>query len=308
MNECEITRDLIPGYADEVLSPSGREYVEAHTADCPECMDILEKAKATVVTGNVAENVKAKKPFKKVNFKKIIIISASALLAVMIVFFGVFAINDANNGWYKLNRLFFHNPTEEMFDVAMRLNSDEVFDVTGYNYEEFKKYTVLKSRSMSSGDKGIAEVMVSTYLSSKDEIPYMIYVEGYPTGIGTYRIEEFVITGKNENDSLAIISDDGQLFCAAMIEKHGHYIDCAANFDYYRNLVIKEGDKEEFIANQIKMYSEYWSLEQAEEMSESDWERHVVFIENERKDRLKSLREEYKIPEEVIEKWMSYAE
>lgn len=306
MNECEITRDLIPGYADEVLSPSGREYVEAHTADCPECMAILEKAKATVVTGNVAENVNAKKPFKRVNFKKIIIISVSALLAVMIVFFGVFAICDANSGFYNLNRLFGNDPYQGIINEGIRQNSGKVFEVTGYDYEEFEQYAEFSSRTFMSRD--IQQRILSTYKSLESQETYMIYVKGCPTGIGTYRIDEFVISGENENGSIAIISDDGELFCNGIIKIGGNYTDCLGGWGHYRELIIKEGDKEVFIANQIEMYSEYWSLEQSKGMAESDWERQVVFIENEREDRLKSLREEYKIPEEVIEKWMSYAE
>ena len=61
MNKCEITRDLIPGYADDILSPSGREYVETHTAECEECREALAIAKAAVVTGNAEENITAKK-------------------------------------------------------------------------------------------------------------------------------------------------------------------------------------------------------------------------------------------------------
>ena len=306
MNECEITRDLIPGYADEVLSPSGREYVEAHTADCPECMAILEKTKATVVTGNVAENVNAKKPFKRVNFKKIIIISASALLAVMIVFFGVFAINDANSGYYNLNRLFGNDPYQGIIDEAIRQNSGKVLEVTGYDYEEFKQYAEFSSSTFMY--MGIQTKMFLTYKSLESQKYYMIFVKGCPTGIGTYRIDEFVISGENENGSVAIINSNGELFCHAEIynDYRGEITDTEYDVGKYSDYLAQ--DKDSFIADRIKEYADYWTLDQATEMAKSDWERDVKFREDNRQSILKSLREEYKIPEEVIEKWMSYAE
>ncbi len=76
----------------------------------------------------------------------------------------------------------------------------------------------------------------------------------------------------------------------------------------YKSRIIELADKDSFIARKINEYAEYWTLDQATEMAKSDWERDVKFREDNRQSILKSLREEYKIPEEVIEKWMSYAE
>ena len=307
MNECEITRDLIPGYADEVLSPSGREYVEAHTADCPECMDILEKAKATVVTGNVAENVKAKKPFKRVNFKKIIIISASALLGLVLIIFAPFAINDANSGYYNLNRLFGNDPYQGILNEGIRQNNNKILEVTGYDCEDILVLSDFYPYTMYS--HGYSSRIYSTFLSP-DEKRYLIYVEGKLTGIGTYKISEFIISGENENGSLSVINSDGGLYCVA--EKYSDYSDEIILTQWgagtYQSRIIELADKDSFIARKTNEYAEYWTLEQATEMAKTDWEQEVIFFENELERDLRTLREEYKLPEEVIEKWMSYAE
>ena len=41
--ECEVIRDLLPLYADDVCSPKSREMVETHVQDCPECRSIMAR-------------------------------------------------------------------------------------------------------------------------------------------------------------------------------------------------------------------------------------------------------------------------
>lgn len=37
MNECNIVKDLMPLYADDLLSPDSLEFIEDHASRCPEC-------------------------------------------------------------------------------------------------------------------------------------------------------------------------------------------------------------------------------------------------------------------------------
>lgn len=298
MNKCEITRDLIPGYADEVLSPSGREYVEMHTAECEECREALAIAKAAVVTGNAEENITAKKAFKKVNFKKVIILSVSLILAVVIVSFGAFAINDACSGYYKLNHLFGKAPWDSIVTEGMRLNADKIRELMGCEYSSLTQ----EAMTVYQQD-GIKSKITVVLRSEKDEYCY-IYVKGYPTGIGTYQIDEFNVVKEDENGSMAIINSEGELFCAHIA---GGNDVCEGVFGSYRRLIIKDGDENAFISSHIQMYSEYWTAEQAEEMAKTAWERQVEFITNQHDETLRSLREEFKVSEDVIEKWKSFA-
>ena len=41
--ECDIVRDLLPLYVDDVLSGTSREIIEEHLPDCPGCRDYLKK-------------------------------------------------------------------------------------------------------------------------------------------------------------------------------------------------------------------------------------------------------------------------
>lgn len=299
MNKCEITRDLIPGYADEVLSPSGREYVEAHTAECEECREALNRAKASVITGNAEENITAKKAFKKVNFKKVVILSVSLILAVVIVSFGAFAINDACSGYYKLNHLFGKAPWDSIVTEGMRLNADKIRELMGCEYGSLTLETMTGYQQ-----DGIKSKMTVVLRSEKDEYCY-IYVKGYPTGIGTYQIDEFNVVKEDENGSMAIINSEGELFCAYNDSEN---VGGEGSFYTYRALIIEDGDKEAFISSCVKEYSKKWPAEQAEEMAKTAWERQVEFITNQHDETLRSLREEFKVSEDVIEKWKSFAD
>lgn len=45
--ECEIVRDILPLYADNVCSPSSREIIEGHLKTCPDCAAYLEDIRAS---------------------------------------------------------------------------------------------------------------------------------------------------------------------------------------------------------------------------------------------------------------------
>ena len=47
---CEIIKDLIPLYVDEVCSPESRAAVEAHLGECASCSGLYEKMKKDVIT------------------------------------------------------------------------------------------------------------------------------------------------------------------------------------------------------------------------------------------------------------------
>ena len=42
MNECNIVKDLMPLYADDLLSPDSQEFIEGHASRCPECRKLWD--------------------------------------------------------------------------------------------------------------------------------------------------------------------------------------------------------------------------------------------------------------------------
>ena len=55
--ECEVIRDLLPLYADEVCSRKSRELVEAHISGCPECRSLM----ARLLDNRIEQNLKDEK-------------------------------------------------------------------------------------------------------------------------------------------------------------------------------------------------------------------------------------------------------
>lgn len=93
---CEIIRDLLPLYHDEVCSEASRALVEEHLGECPDCKKILVEMDAPVpatentddraVLEHLAGTVKRK---KKRAFWKGAVIAATACIALLGIYLGL---------------------------------------------------------------------------------------------------------------------------------------------------------------------------------------------------------------------------
>ena len=103
-NECNIIRDILPLYADKMVSADTASFVEEHLTGCAECCAELEKLKAAdVIEAAVsdAENDDEKrlKVFAgKINRKRHIVISAFAAVLLIIFLLGGSLISFAKFG------------------------------------------------------------------------------------------------------------------------------------------------------------------------------------------------------------------
>lgn len=52
---CEVIRDLLPLYADDVCSERSRELIEEHLRECPECSAMLEKLRTHEIETDLRE-------------------------------------------------------------------------------------------------------------------------------------------------------------------------------------------------------------------------------------------------------------
>ena len=52
---CEIVRDLLPLYADDVCSAASKNIIEEHLRECPECAAVLEKLRSHEIEEDLAE-------------------------------------------------------------------------------------------------------------------------------------------------------------------------------------------------------------------------------------------------------------
>lgn len=62
--QCDMIKDLLPLYADEVCSEESRKTVAAHIAGCPECRSMLEKMNKQLAV-NVNNDISTFKRIKK---------------------------------------------------------------------------------------------------------------------------------------------------------------------------------------------------------------------------------------------------
>ncbi len=92
---CEIIRDLLPLYYDKVCSKESSSLIDEHLADCPQCVDELQKLKMdfqnpTITDGKVKlmENISEKwKRDKRVSFTKgFMLVSALGAMLCFIAF------------------------------------------------------------------------------------------------------------------------------------------------------------------------------------------------------------------------------
>ncbi|WP_027398397.1 zf-HC2 domain-containing protein [Anaerovorax odorimutans] len=83
--KCEIIKDLLPSYIDNLTSTESNLEIEEHLKTCSKCKETLELMKAEVPVEEPEYNKEKIKPFKKLN-KKIV---KSILLTLMICIIAV---------------------------------------------------------------------------------------------------------------------------------------------------------------------------------------------------------------------------
>jgi len=90
--DCEVIKDLLPLYADNICSEKSAKIVEDHLNDCSECSEDLRKIKECPTVPAVDEDLKkavknAGKRIKKRNRKTVI--ETVALVLILTILFGV---------------------------------------------------------------------------------------------------------------------------------------------------------------------------------------------------------------------------
>lgn len=97
-NECNIVRDLLPLYIENMTSPESAQFVEAHLSKCPECNEIYFSMTATDEENITDEDAQRKilplRLVKRMLWKKIVIsIVASVLSIALLIGGGTLAYN-----------------------------------------------------------------------------------------------------------------------------------------------------------------------------------------------------------------------
>lgn len=86
---CNIIRDLLPLYAEGMVSEDSREVVEAHICDCPPCRDVLAELRQETVVPSQIDTAPLAHLERNIRRRRI----SAAMLAILItatVLFGIF--------------------------------------------------------------------------------------------------------------------------------------------------------------------------------------------------------------------------
>ena len=67
---CNIIRDILPLYADDLVSPDTRELVDSHLTDCAKCRQFLFSIQAAIVIPIEEDQPLHKRLLKKLRFRK----------------------------------------------------------------------------------------------------------------------------------------------------------------------------------------------------------------------------------------------
>lgn len=92
MNKCNVIRDLLPLYADEVCSEDSKEMVEEHIASCQDCKQELEDYRYNMGLGEVNTDEVLKKFKKKMSKKNLIKIAVSVVVCLAVILGGIYAL------------------------------------------------------------------------------------------------------------------------------------------------------------------------------------------------------------------------
>ena len=199
MNNCEIIRDLLPLYADEICSESSKQLVEEHIAACESCKNELEDYRYNTGIDNDEIDEKQaiqnfSKKLKKSNLKKTVI---SVVLCLTLIFsVGYIMFVPETTQKYTDDLVNVKIPVDEGIDAHINLpNYRKISWFTVYNEEkEVDVYLTVKhnlfTRIFKDSDKsdnfwrtnGFACVSYqdggSDYIHPDNRVKNIYYVDG----------------------------------------------------------------------------------------------------------------------------------
>ena len=127
MNKCNVIKDLLPLYADEICSEDSKEMVEEHLASCKDCTQELEAYRYNTGLPEVSADVAIKKFKKKMSKKNLIKIAVSVVICVAVLL----------GGYYVLFEEYYVVPySEELLEVNIPVDGgfDVWFNLDNYAY------------------------------------------------------------------------------------------------------------------------------------------------------------------------------
>lgn len=103
---CNIIKDLMPSFVDEICSEDSKNLVCEHIQNCKQCKEFLESMKNPIQSIELSaeqDKLKAQKPFKKINKMhriRVIIVAIAVMLMTIIGMMTVMNVGVINNFFF----------------------------------------------------------------------------------------------------------------------------------------------------------------------------------------------------------------
>lgn len=187
--DCDVIKDLLPLYADNVCSKKSAECVEEHLNKCSECSEELRKIRECPVVPEVDEDLKkavknAGKRIKK--GKKKTVIETVALVLILVILFGVIGMYRFILYGAKANHEAFNNGSFPYSQACESVNIDLV-DKKDYENDSATLYVGEKYKVEKYEEGGSQKLVVN-----KDKyIHFIEYEYSLKSGISSYLNDMF---------------------------------------------------------------------------------------------------------------------
>ena len=179
--DCEIIKDLLPLYADNVCSEKSATIVEDHLIDCTECSEELRKIKECPVVPEVDEDMKkavknAGKRIKKRNRKTIIETVALVLFGVIGMYRFILYAAKTDHEVYNNSTVVFNQNCESV--------SVDLIDKKDYENDSATLYVGEKYKTENVGESHTQKLVIN-----KDKY---IHVIEHENGLMVYGMSEYL--------------------------------------------------------------------------------------------------------------------
>lgn len=199
--KCNIIKDLIPSYLDEICSEESVAAVEEHLKTCSSCEDVLNHMKEAAPIPVIEEDVvKAKKPFKKLKVKKIMQVCLAVVITFIIGFpiyqvtlkEPVFKVISAVTDYIFPQKFFSH--------VSLEGQEWQQLDFEGKDYFMFDSIFVKKQLTNNANNESDITIRVKD-MDGHIIIDELTIAPGIPASVKEMKLfEKYQIEIKTENE------------------------------------------------------------------------------------------------------------
>ena len=256
--ECKIILDLLPNYAEGLLSNESNLYVENHIKNCPKCQNALETIKKeNEKDGYFSKNETSKSIniFKKYNFKLNIFRSIFLIVLVVIIIFAITFILCQYKGQFIINEI--EKKEQEPIESENYCISGETIYINHQNKEKQSliSKTYVKGSKYKIELKTNPEIYYQDYKLTTGEDSDFISLE-----YGTFNSQERIVAFPNTMTARKEISENS----FDVIKKDSLI---SKNAAFFSTSFIKYFRKEKYMgkkcyvkrfANNITGYTEFW--------------------------------------------------